>query len=311
MMDAQPEQSILADRRILITGASGFLGKHLCRRLSECKADLHGVSRSPCPKLERRVRWWQGDMADLETVRALVTGLRPDAIVHLSGQVDALPDRDLVLPTLNSLLVSTVNILTAAAESGQCSVVLTGSLREPEEAEAAPDSPYSAAKWASSAYGRMFQCLYDLPVVILRPFMTYGPGQNPVKLIPNVTLALLRGERPQLSGGHWLADWIYVDDVIDAIVAALETPSAAGCTFDLGTGQLVSVRAIVQQLIDLTDSDIEPCFGTLPERPIERIRIAAAEHTYDRLGWRARTTLPDGLRRTVDWYSRRLREHAI
>ena len=87
-----------------------------------------------------------------------------------------------------------------------------------------PHSPYAAAKWAASGYGRMFHELYGAPVVILRPFMTYGPGQAPSKLIPAVTLSLLRGERPKLSSGKARADWVYIGDVIEGFIAAAPHP---------------------------------------------------------------------------------------
>ncbi|MBN1238364.1 MAG: NAD(P)-dependent oxidoreductase [Gammaproteobacteria bacterium] len=304
-MNARRERCALQDRRIVVTGASGFLGRHLCRRLSACSADVHAVSRNArTAGPAQDLRWWQGDAADAGTVRELVHALRPDTIVHLSGRVTALPDLGLVLPTLHSLLVSAVNVLTAAAEIGDCRVVLAGSLTEPQEADAAPTSPYSAAKWAGSAYARMFHRLYGLPVVVVRPFMTYGPAQDPSKLIPSVATALLEGRPPKLSSGHWQADWIFVDDVVDGIAAALSAPAADGCTIDLGTGRLVSVRTIVQHLVHLTDARVEPLFGTLPERPLEPVRAADTGHAFATLGWRARTPLLEGLRRTLAWYAR-------
>ena len=99
-------------------------------------------------------------------------------------------------------------------------------------------SPYAAAKWAAAGYGRMFHSLYDTPVVILRPFMTYGPGQASTKLIPAVTLALLRASGPRLSSGRHRSDWVYISDVIEGFVAAATVPGIEGKTIDLGSGTL-------------------------------------------------------------------------
>ncbi len=105
-----------------------------------------------------------------------------------------------------------------------------------------PQSPYAAAKWAGAGYGRMYHDLFCAPVVILRPFMTYGPGQAVAKLIPSVTLALLRGERPKVSAGTVGADWVYIADVVEGFIAAATAPGIEGETIDLGTGTLVPIR---------------------------------------------------------------------
>ena len=192
-----------------------------------------------------------------------------------------------------------------AAEIRCRRVVLAGSLNEPQPGhwETAPDSPYAAAKWASSAYGCMFFKLYHTPVVTVRVFMTYGPGQDMRKLIPYVTVSLLRGEAPRISSGRWEADWIYIDDVIDGFVLAAHAPDVEGSTIDLGSGTLVSVRTIVQHLFDLTGSKIDPLFGALSDRPFEQVRPADITQAQATLGWKPKTSLREGLERTISWYS--------
>jgi UDP-glucose 4-epimerase len=295
-------------KEVLITGASGFLGWHLCRRLDESGAEIHAVSRIERANERNSLRWWNGDMSDIATVRRILLEVRPHVIFHLSGLVTAASGVDLVLPTLQSLLVSTVNILTVAAEFGCGRVVLAASLTEPipDNTEATPGSPYAAAKWAGSAYGRMFWQLYGLPVVIVRPFMTYGPGQDIGKLIPYVILSLLREEAPRLSSGKWEADWIYVDDVTDGLMAAAQVPEAAGSTIDLGSGTMVPIRTIVQHLVDLTGSQTVPMFGALADRPNEQMRLADVAYAYEMLSWRPHVSLMEGLQRTVEWYRQRV-----
>jgi UDP-glucose 4-epimerase len=306
-IESHPVSYRLSHKKALVTGASGFLGSHLCRHLCDRGAEVHAVSRNPHPAKTGTLWWWQGDMADLASTRALLEGIKPDVIFHLAGVVTAAPDRELVLPTFHSLLLSTVHILTVAAAVGCERIVLVGSLTEPmlDSSEGVPSSPYAAAKWASSTYGRMFHQLYRSPVVIVRPFMTYGPQQDIRKLIPYVTLALLRDESPQLSSGEWNADWIYVDDVIDGFIAAMTSSQAEGCTVDLGSGTLVSVRTIVQEIVKLTGAKVEPAFGALPDRPFEQVRVADVAQAAAKIGWRPATPLAVGLQRTVEWY----REH--
>ena len=210
-----------------------------------------------------------------------------------------------MLPILHSLFVSTVNVLTVAAELGGCRILLVGSLTEPrpdETGQTIPSSPYAAAKWASSAYGRMFNRLYGTPVVILRVFMTYGPSQDPKKLIPYVTTSLLRGEGPNLSSGEWSADWIYVDDVVAGMVAAAVAPNIEGSTLDLGSGRLITIRSLVETLAELIDGPAQPSFGALPDRPFEPVCVADIAAARSSLGWRPVVDLRRGLALTVDSY---------
>jgi nucleoside-diphosphate-sugar epimerase len=294
----------LAGSVALVTGASGFLGANLCRRLVDAGAEVHATSRAARTSDHARLRWWQSDLASDGTARSLLREIRPDLIFHLAGQVSAAPDASLVLPAFHSLLGSTLNLLAAADELGSGRVVLTGSLTEPRSSgdEVVPSSPYAAAKWAGTAYARMFHALYGTPAVIVRPFMAYGPGQGPEKLVPHVILSLLRGVSPKLASGRWSADWIYVDDVIDGFVLAARRAGIDGKTIDLGSGALTSTRELVEKLVARIDPRAEPQFGALPDRPAEEVRIADVAFAKAALGWEPRTSLDRGLEQTIAWY---------
>jgi nucleoside-diphosphate-sugar epimerase len=291
--------------RILVTGAAGFIGRHLCSRLCACDLEVHATSRRDHPRLAGQPIWWQADMADLAAARAVFSAVKPDIVVHLAGSVGARTDRDLVLPTYHSLATSTVNVLLQASELGCRRVLLAGSLNEPVACSEAPipGSPYAAAKWIGSTYGRMFHALYDAPVVNLRTFMAYGPGQARNKLIPSVVLSLLKGEAPRLSSGLVRGDWIFIDDVVDAFVIAAAAPDIEGLTLDLGTGSLTSIHALVEKLVEVMGSEIVPLYGAIPDRPLEQEIAADTGPAVERLGWRATTSLEDGLRQTAAWYS--------
>jgi nucleoside-diphosphate-sugar epimerase len=155
----------------------------------------------------------------------------------------------------------------------------------------------------------MFYQLYKLPVVTARIFMSYGPGQADIqKLIPYVTLSLLKGEAPKLSSGSREVDWIYVEDVVSGLLAAGTASNVEGGAFDLGTGFPVSIRTVVEKLGNLVQSPIQPLFGALPERPFERVRSANTSHSFEKLGWKSKVTLEEGLIRTVEWYREHLHE---
>jgi nucleoside-diphosphate-sugar epimerase len=200
--------------------------------------------------------------------------------------------------------MATVNLLTSATELKVERLILTGSSEEPPsgDPDAIPATPYAAAKWASSTYARMFHRLYLTPVVTARIFMTYGPGQPFQKLIPYTIRSLLRGEAPKLSNAQRLIDWIYVDDVIQGLLAAAQANDLEGSTLDLGSGSLISVQEIVEQLVHIVKPEIHPSFGALPSRPVGPVRPANVIDSYTRTGWKAVTPLAKGLELTVDWY---------
>jgi nucleoside-diphosphate-sugar epimerase len=184
-------------------------------------------------------------------------------------------------------------------------VVLVGSMQEPDPDHPAPVpcSPYAASKWACTGYARMFHALYQLPVAIARPMMVYGPGQwDLVKVLPYVTVSLLGGTSPALGSGRRELDWIFVDDVVDGMLAIAETAAADGRVVDLGTGVLTSVRGVVERVAALVDSSARVRFGAVADRPLERPCAARIEETRRLIGWSPHTTLDEGLRRTVDWY---------
>jgi UDP-glucose 4-epimerase len=295
--------------RVLVTGASGLIGRHLVPRLVAERANVVAVSRSPRPA-EAGVRWLARDLSKPGSAGAIVERVRPDVLIHLAGAVRGDRSLDAVLPTLGTNLVAGVELLEAATRVGCRRIVLSGSLLEEPAAgtpAATPPSPYGASRWALTAYGRMFHSLFDTPAVILRPSFAYGPGQEATKLIPHVTTALLEGRSPELSSGERLLDCVYADDIAQAYVLATRAAGIEGRTIDLATGVLTSVRDIVAAIADeIGSSDARPLFGRLPVRPLEQQVEVDVDDAARALGWRATTPLDDGLSETVAWFRRRL-----
>lgn len=296
----------MTDERVLVTGASGFIGTHLCRRLLTEGADVHGLSRFP--REAEEMTWWEADLRDADAAARLVRDLRPEVIVHLAGHVSGSRALGSVVRALNDNLLTTVHVLLAAAEAGCRRLLLAGSMEEPSTPadEAVPVSAYAAAKLAAGAYGRMFHALHAVPVVNLRMFMVYGPGPQDVrKLVPYTITSLLRGEAPKLSSGSRPIDWVYVDDVVEALVLAAAAEGVDGHSLDVGSGELVTIRELVEEIARRVDSPVEPDFGAVADRPHELVRAAELEPARALLSWAPRVDLSTGLDATIGWYAAR------
>jgi UDP-glucose 4-epimerase len=291
--------------RALVAGATGFIGSNLMRKLASTDLELHALSRNREPGQDGAVRWWRGDITDRLAVAKVFAAVQPQIVFNVAGETHAARELRLVRPTFDANLAGTVNLLAAAADVGSRRVVLTGSLEEPGDASSGvPSSPYAASKWASNLYAGMFNEVFGLSVVTLRVFMVYGPAQRDVaKLIPYTILALLRGEAPELTSGTREVDWVYVDDVADAYLTAAYAEDVDGAMIDVGSGELHSVREIVERLTSLVAPAIEPLFGAVDDRASEEVRVADTDAASVRLGWRPTVALDDGLARTVDWYA--------
>jgi nucleoside-diphosphate-sugar epimerase len=196
---------------------------------------VHATTRNPPPTGAAKVGWWQADLAHAAAAHHLVDRVQPDVVIHLASRAEGSRDLNLVVPMLNDNVLSAINVMAGAAHIPGCRVVVAGSVEEHcgPDPGAGPRSPYSASKMAATIYATLFRDVGDLPVVVLRLAMVYGPEDpHDNRLMPYVIDSLLRGVEPALSTGLRRVDWVYVDDVVDALLAAAVEPSAVGHVVD-------------------------------------------------------------------------------
>lgn len=285
--------------KVLITGASGFLGSHLVRELVRRDADVNGVSRTRRTRSEDGVRWWHADPAEAQEILKVFKKVSPEVVFHLSSLAHGGRDLSLVMPTFRSEVAATLNILMAAVDVRPTRLVLPGSLEEPIKGEV-PSSPYAAAKAVSRLYGRMFHLLYCVPVTFTRIFMTYGPGQPDWKVIPYCIRSCLQGQNPKIGSPEREVDWIYVDDVVRGLLSLAMSYDLVGQSVDLGSGKLVSIGSLVKLIVKLTGAQVRPEYRRIPERQDETVRRANRAETLKKIGWVPSTSLAQGLERTID-----------
>jgi dTDP-glucose 4,6-dehydratase len=304
--DGQPKT--WSGRRVLVTGANGFIGSRLSRQLVEAGAAVWaGIFPDEIPEciheLPSNVTRIPLDMREPESVKVAVSRCRPDIVFHLAAVGVTTPNIDprLAMWTNTGGAIALLGALSARAVER---VVLVGTSYEYGARSATegldPFNFYAASKAAAWAFGRAFWRVHGLPVIFARPFQVYGPRQSPRNLIPAAIQAALAGDDFRMTPGEQARDFIFVEDVVEGLLASATAPGIEGESVDLGTGTTCSIYTAVRAIWAMTDAQGEILTGALPYRPAEVMQLGAdADRTARLIGWRAGTPLEEGLRRTI------------
>ncbi len=317
----------LRDVPVLVTGADGFIGSHLVERLvaegarvrAFCLYNSRGSwgwldEAAPVVRAGLDVRL--GDIRDARFVEAAAEGM--EVVIHLAALI-AIPYSYAAPESfVDTNVRGTLNVLEAARRAGVGRFIQTSTsevygtpdvlpIREDHPLRA--QSPYAASKVAADQLSLAFQRSYDLPVVVLRPFNTYGPRQSARAVLPALLRQLLAGRTDvRLGRLDPRRDLTYVADTVDGFVRAATVPGIAGETIQLGTGRSESISELFDLACRILGIDARPVVDAARLRPdASEVLVLQSDPTRARelLGWEPRTTLEDGLRATIAW----LRDH--
>jgi len=300
-------------QRVAVTGAGGFTGLHLLRSLHDSGAEIIAIIVAGRPALGLDSLPFPFERIVVDDVRLMGDAIRqtkPRYVVHLNAYVSTERTMHSVEQTLQWNLISTLSLLTACTEVKAERVILMGSCDEygqrywPFDTELAsdPNSPYGASKAAATAYARMFYGSFHLPTVVLRPSVVYGPGQSSRQLISMVLKALAEDRPIDVTEGRQTRDFVYVQDVVDVIIKSLTQPGIAGEAYNIGSGEVVTVRHCLELIERITGRAGLIQFGARPYHESERFHYEPMlEKTYAAFDWRPSVTLEEGLTRT--WHS--------
>lgn len=314
----------LSGKEVLVTGAGGFIGSHLTERLAaegaKVRALVHYNALGSWGWLDEsdereRLEIVAGDIADRDSVRAAVEGC--ELVFHLAALIAIPYSYQAPESFLRTNAMGTLNVMQAAREMGVERVVHTstseayGTARYAPIDEAHPlqaQSPYAASKIAADKIAESFQLSFEVPVVTVRPFNTFGPRQSARAVIPSIITQCLAGSQVRLGSLHPTRDLNYVSNTVDGFLAAATAANVEGETVNLGSGREISIGALAALIAELTGTDAQIECDEQRLRPeaseVERL-LAANDKAKDLLGWQPAVSLEDGLRATIEW----IREH--
>ena len=298
--------------KAFVTGASGFIGaavaSELQRRGHEVALLLRPGSNPWRLDAPQRFQLVRGDLADPASYRAAIRTFAPEAVAHLAWSGVANHDRNDWRQADN--VAQAVHLLEASVAAGAKHFIGCGSQAEygpradrtPESAPLRPTTAYGAAKVATFQLLETLAPLHAVRFAWARFFSTYGPRDEAHWMIPQLIGRLLRGERPALTEGRQLWDYLHVRDAAAAVALLVETRSAAG-PFNVGSGTPVPLRRVVEAIRDAAAPGAPLGFGEVPYRPDQVMHLeAGTEKLVAATGWRPAIALEDGLRETVDWF---------
>jgi len=307
-------------KRVLITGASGFIGSHTVESALDRGYSVRvflrynstgyvGNLRFLGKKLKEIEIFW-GDIRDYTSVLRAVKGV--DYVIHLAAQISVPYSFQNPIDFAMNNVVGTTNILKASVECGISKFVYTstseifGGSDEPlnEDSLRIPKSPYSASKVGADAMVKSFFYTYDLNTLILRPFNTFGPRQSIRALIPWIIYQGLRSEKVKLGNLEPKRDFTYVKDTVEGILLALEKETEGGDEINLGTGRSFSVMEVVEVVSKVLGKNLKVEVEEKLKRPkkAEVFNLIADNSKAKRiLGWEPKWSFEEGVRETVEY----------
>jgi nucleoside-diphosphate-sugar epimerase len=308
-------EDLYAGKCVLVTGASGFVGRHLVERLARLQARVVASSRSfderhPPGGDQGSITHTRLDVTDSKAVETLVKDVRPDVIFHLAALISSDRGPASLIPESNVTLGGTINVAATSIQQRVPFLVHLGSSEEygggpvpfEEEQQEQPLSPYSAAKSAASLYLKMCRRAYSLSFAIARPTVIYGPHQRKDSLISHLFENYMSGRPACLTHGEQSRDFIYIDDVVEALCLLGTRADLAGQVVNVGSGSEYRVKDVAVLVAELCRYQGKLGLGSRPARHPEVMRhMANIDKARKLLGWQPRVGLPEGLARTLAW----------
>ena len=315
----------LKGKRVLVTGAGGFIGSHLAERLVELGAQVRGMVRYNAlgrrgwleeSELSGEMEVRAGDLCDRDSVRSAVKGM--DVVFHL-GALIAIPySYEAPASYLRVNVEGTLNVLQSVREEGVGRLIHTSTSEVYGTARYVPideqhplqgQSPYSASKIAADKMAEAYHLSFGVPVVTVRPFNTFGPRQSMRAVVPTIIAQCLSGGPVRLGSLDPTRDLNFVENTVEGFLRTAVAPGVCGRVLNFGSGREIRIGDLAALIGQIAGREVLVEADPQRVRPsgseVERL-LAESKLARDLTGWEPGIGLEEGLRRTVDWVQKNL-----
>lgn len=297
------------DKTALITGGTGFIGKHLSKRLADAGARVHVISNEG--DADSGVKIHKADMLDKKRIHELVKSIMPDFVFHLAADRNRERSVESFYNLINVNIMGSFNLLEALVNS-ECLVptITYGTAEEygdnkppfTEQMREDPVSPYSFSKLSSTRLLKMFYKLYSLPTTVLRPTIAYGPGQMIDMFIPSVIKSLSMNKPFKMTAGEQTRDFIFIDDLVEATLTVPQCQDKAkGEIINIGYGIPYKIKDVARKISVIMGKENLVEYGAIPYRASEMMNYYVdTGKAGNLLGWKPKTDIDKGLGITIE-----------
>lgn len=315
-----------AGRKVLVTGAGGFIGSHLVETLVTADAQVRGFVRYNSrgdagllrllpPDLLSQVEVIAGDLRDEDAIRKAVQGCQ--TVFHLGALISIPYSYYHPVEVASTNMMGTLNLLLACRDLGVERLVHTSTSEVYGTAQIVPineehplqgQSPYSASKIGADKLAESFSCAFGLPVITVRPFNTFGPRQSARAVIPTIITQALTLDTVSLGSLDTTRDFTYVSDTVSGFLHAARSEKGLGEVFNLGTGEEIRIGDLAEKVIRMVDRKVSIQVDSQRLRPqnSEVMRLISDNSRARKvIGWKPETSFEQGLENTIAW----IREH--
>ncbi|MEL7643446.1 MAG: GDP-mannose 4,6-dehydratase [bacterium] len=315
-----------AGRKVLVTGAGGFIGSHLVETLVTADAQVRGFVRYNSrgdagllrllpPDLLSQVEVIAGDLRDEDAIRKAVQGCQ--TVFHLGALISIPYSYYHPVEVASTNMMGTLNLLLACRDLGVERLVHTSTSEVYGTAQIVPineehplqgQSPYSASKIGADKLAESFSCAFGLPVITVRPFNTFGPRQSARAVIPTIITQALTLDTVSLGSLDTTRDFTYVSDTVSGFLHAARSEKGLGEVFNLGTGEEIRIGDLAEKVIRMVDRKVSIQVDSQRLRPqnSEVMRLISDNSRARKvIGWKPETSFEQGLENTIAW----IRQH--
>ncbi len=296
--------------RIFITGGNGFIGSHLVPKLLARKHKLLLLSKGSQKKNNKSISFVRGDLKNIDKWKNKVKKFKPDAVIHLAWE--GLENYDFRATVSLRNMVNSLNMISVAAELGCRKFLSIGSCweyggREGALKESAPLLPpthvpdFVIAKRTIQAMGEQIARESNMQFLWPRLFFSYGPGQKSRTLIAHLVRSFKNGVAPEIQNKSGANDFVYVDDIAEALVRILERSKEPSVIYNIGSGRLTSVAGVVREVYKNFDV---PAPRWCLKKTHPRGFYANISKVKKEIGWKPKTSITEGIKRTVNYYKK-------